>query len=216
MRWGSSLFLILLICIQYLIGLPVFAQAKLTLKNGDLLFLDLDCGPLCDAIEAVTPAYNGLKYSHVGIVFFRKDSCFLIEAKGKKVQMTFLKRFLQYSTKPALLARISDPYPAFIAKAISFAQGQIGMPYDDVFLVDNGKYYCSELLFDAFKAANDGLPYFKLEPMTFCIPGSKEFFPAWVEYYQNLGMEIPEGKPGINPGGMLEGDKLSVLGFIKP
>jgi len=38
------------------------------LQPGDLLFQDLDCGPLCDAIEKVTTGYQGANFSHVGIV----------------------------------------------------------------------------------------------------------------------------------------------------
>ncbi|MHC4724324.1 MAG: hypothetical protein ACYS9V_08765 [Planctomycetota bacterium] len=37
-------------------------------KEGDLLFQDLDCGPLCDAIEKVTTGYQGSNFSHVGIL----------------------------------------------------------------------------------------------------------------------------------------------------
>ena len=37
-------------------------------KVGDIIFQDLDCGPPCDAIEAVTSGYNGAQLSHCGII----------------------------------------------------------------------------------------------------------------------------------------------------
>jgi hypothetical protein len=38
------------------------------LKNGDILFQDLDCGGLCDAIEQMTQSYGGRYFSHIGLV----------------------------------------------------------------------------------------------------------------------------------------------------
>ena len=42
--------------------------SQLNLKEGDLLFQDLDSSPLCDAIEKVTFSINNLNFSHIGIV----------------------------------------------------------------------------------------------------------------------------------------------------
>jgi len=45
-------------------------------------------------------------------------------------------------------------------------------------------------------------------------PNTNEFFPAWVEYYQKLKIEIPEGKPGCNPGGISTSKKIKIVGKI--
>ena len=37
-------------------------EASFELKPGDLLFQDLDLGPLCDAIERVTEGYRGARF----------------------------------------------------------------------------------------------------------------------------------------------------------
>ena len=37
-------------------------------QRGDLLFQDLDCGPPCDAIEAVTVGYQNANLSHCDII----------------------------------------------------------------------------------------------------------------------------------------------------
>lgn len=183
---------------------------EIKLQNGDLLFLDLDCGPLCDAIESVTKGYNNQKFSHVGMVYLRNDSNFVIEAIGNSVRLTWLPNFLKYSTKAALVGRPNNQ--KLITKALTFSVSKLGFPYDDNFLYDNGKYYCSELLYDAFKEANSGKPVFRLEPMTYKKNGTNTFDPAWVEYFKNLGAEIPEGKPGCNPGGISLAKELTILG----
>lgn len=180
-------------------------------QTGDLLFQNLDCGGLCDAIESVTQGYQGQKFSHIGLVYLRNDSIYVIEAIGKEVQLTAFAQFEKRSTNPLVHARVKNSYRKLIPLAIQFSLRQIGKPYDEPFLYNNGKYYCSELLYDAFAFANNGKPFFQLEPMTFKQPGSASYFPVWVEYYQSLGMDIPEGKPGINPGGISCSDKIEML-----
>jgi hypothetical protein len=47
--------------------------------------------------------------------------------------------------------------------------------------------------------------------MTFKDPDTGQFFPAWVEYYQKLKLEIPEGLPGCNPGGLSQDKRLEII-----
>ena len=188
------------------------AQEKHILQKGDFLFLDLDCGGLCDAIEAVTEGASGKDFSHLGMVCSQGDSLMVLEAIGSSVRLTRVSSFLAYTKKPALLARLKPAFQNLIPLAETFGLNMLGMPYDDAFLPENGKYYCSELVYDAFKKANAGKPFFQNSPMTFRKPGSKEYFPVWVEYYQKLGIEIPEGKEGCNPGGISRAPELEILG----
>jgi len=51
--------------------------------------------------------------------------------------------------------------------------------------------------------------------MTYKKNGTNTFDPAWVEYFKNLGAEIPEGKPGCNPGGISLSEELEILGEFK-
>ena len=64
------------------------------IQEGDLLFQDLDCGPLCDAIEAVTVGAKGNKYSHCALAIRKNDSIKVIEAIGSAVTVTDLNAFL--------------------------------------------------------------------------------------------------------------------------
>jgi uncharacterized protein YycO len=180
-------------------------------QTGDLLFQNLDCGGLCDAIETVTQGHNGQKFSHIGLVYLRNDSVYVIEAIGKEVQLTPFNKFEARSKHPLVHARLKTANRKLIPAAIQFSLKQMGVPYDEPFIYNNGKYYCSELIYDAFVFANNGKPLFQLEPMTFKQPNSTSYFPVWIEYYQTLQMEIPEGKPGINPGGISRSDKIEFL-----
>ncbi len=181
-----------------------------------MLFQDLDCGDLCDAIEKVTTGVEGKSFSHLGLVYGKADSLYVIEAIGKDVHLTpiasFINRNKDAKGNPKVVAaRLKEPYLKLNALALQYAMQQIGIPYDDAFLYDNGKYYCSELIYDAYKYANDGRPFFELQPMTFIDPETGKTFEAWVNYYRNLGMEVPEGKPGCNPGGISTSDKLEII-----
>lgn len=177
-------------------------------RTGDFLFQDLDCGPLCDAIESVTPALDGQHFSHVGLVEEVGDSLFVIEAiSAGGVVRTPIDRFLSRWTDSVgafrvVRRRLAPKHAALLPAALGFCESAMGMPYDDVYLMDNGAYYCSELLYDAFAHANGGEPVFSLTPMTFKPPGSEDFDPAWVAYYEALGEEIPEGELGCNPGSL--------------
>ena len=198
--------------ILFFSGLPVYPQNNQKPEEGDFLFLDLDCGALCDAIEAVTEGFEGKDYSHLGIIHRKGDSVFVLEAMGNSVRLSPLGVFLSYTGKPALHARLRSGYKKLIPAAMRYGLSLLGRPYDDAFLPDNGKYYCSELVYEAFQEANQKAAFFRLEPMTFRIPGSADFFPVWEDYYRKLGISVPESVPGCNPGGISRSEKLEILG----
>ena len=139
-----------------------------TLQEGDLLFQDLNCGELCDAIEAVTEGVNGKDFSHCAMVVKINDSLKVVEAIGDKVQVNTLKDFFARSGDTASIrnitvGRVLEKYQPVVAKAAIKVKEYIGQPYDDVFLMDNNSWYCSELLYDAFKEANDAQDFFELK-----------------------------------------------------
>lgn len=203
-----------------LLLLPFCATAQqpagFKMRSGDLLFQDLDCGGLCDAIEAVTNGAEGRHFSHIGLVYVKTDSTFVIEAIGDDVQLTpidaFINRQLDAQRHPKItVGRLKTKYQALNKKAIEFALKQMHKPYDEPFGYNNGKYYCSELIYDAYKAANSGKPFFQLRPMTFVDPATGAPFPAWTAYYAALKEPIPEGKPGCNPGGISISNKIDII-----
>ena len=193
---------------------------SLELQEGDLLFQDLDCGPLCEAIEAVTEGVDGKDFSHCAMVVRVNDNLMAVEAIGNAVQLTSLEAFFARSKdtrsiERITVARLKKEYRNLVPAASSYALEQIGQPYDHKFLLDNGAWYCSELLYEAFKSASGDNDFFELSPMTYKDPDSDAFFPAWIDYYQKLKAEIPEGKPGLNPGSISRSDKIEIIELDK-
>ncbi len=188
---------------------------------GDLLFQDLDSGVLCDAIEQVTTGYDGTNLSHVGLV--AKDAhqgLVVIEAVSAGVVATplytFLARSFDDGHRPKVLvgrlnpALVPDCY-GLRRRTIEQARALQGRAYDKQFLIGNDSYYCSELVYEAFRRANHGRPLFDLQPMTFKKPGSDEPIAAWRTYFADLGVAIPEGCAGINPGAVSRSPVLTIV-----
>ena len=111
--------------------------------------------------------------------------------------------------KGSLKANVYSEYKNTIPAAIQFANKQIGVDYDEIFILDNGQYYCSELIYEAF--LKDSI--FQLEPMTFLNPETKDTLLAWKNYYSDLGVEIPQNKLGINPGIISLSEKIEIIHF---
>jgi len=198
-----------LIIINLLLSSSVFAQTT-PLKNGDLLFINVNCGAMCDAINAVTEGFENNDFNHVGMIYSDNNEDFYVyEAISAGVVKTPLNDFLK-RTDVVYKGTIKAPFQHLIPLAAAFCKENLGVPYDADFLYDNGKYYCSELLYDAFLNANNNQPFFQLFPMTYKEPGSDDFFPVWVEHFQEQGIEIPEGLPGCNPGGMSMDEKVEM------
>ena len=186
------------------------------MQEGDLLFQNLNCGELCDAIEAVTEGVDGKDFSHCAMVVKINDTLKVVEAIGDQVQVNSLKDFYERSgdtvnVQNITIARLNKEFEHLIPGATAFAIQQTGQAYDDEFLLNNGKWYCSELLYQSFKTANDGNDFFILQPMTFKNPKTKEYFPAWADYYKALDRSVPEGEPGTNPGLISRSDKIQIL-----
>ncbi|MBC7412725.1 MAG: hypothetical protein H7331_09775 [Bacteroidia bacterium] len=176
-----------------------------TIKTGDIIFQDMDCGDLCIAIEKVTQSYNNNNFSHMGLCYWRNDSLYVIEAVGKGVILTPYQAFINRSAdslgKPKIkLARLKEKHSQLAQRAVNIALTYLGTPYDDYYIMGDDKLYCSELMYRAFYKANNNHVFFELEPMTFKDPDTHTFFPAWVTYYKNLDIPIPEGFKGCNPG----------------
>ncbi len=171
---------------------------------------------MCDAIREVTQGYEGRGFSHVAMVVQTGKEVYVIEAVAAGVKQTRLDSFLLRSHDNVLVGRLKKPYRSLTKKAVLFSLQQQGIPYDDAFLYDNGKYYCSELVYDAYLYANGGKPFFELAPMTFKQPGSEQYYPVWVDYFDSKGQDIPEGQPGCNPGGLSLSDKIDILGNLAP
>jgi hypothetical protein len=128
---------------------------------------------------------------------------------------TFLNRSFDNEKNPKVaVGRLKPEYAYLLESAIDFAYVRLGKPYDEIFDINNDKYYCSELIYLVFKEANNGGAVFQLQPMTFNDPDTNQPFSIWVDYYKNLGVPIPEGQPGLNPGGISRSDYLEIVHYF--
>lgn len=175
------------------------------LQNGDLIFESVGKSAAAKAIDAATARESGESFSHVAIIEVAEDGIYAIEAASESgVQRITLDDFLAAAThdesgNPAVtVMRLDGKYDAeaFIANAKRY----IGEPYDHYFMPDNGRMYCSELVYESYRDEN-GNPIFTARPMNFrAADGTMPEY--WVALFEALGEPIPQGVPGTNPNDM--------------
>jgi hypothetical protein len=185
-------------------------------SEGDFLFQDLDCGSTCDAIEAVTWGVDSAKFSHIGLVINKDGEWKVLEAISSGVVLTSLDEFLSRSrdangNPKVWVGRLKEKYVKQVRSFEKFYPDYLGYDYDSQFIYNNGKYYCSELIYDLFKKANGGEPFFDLEPMTFKLLNTDKYFPVWIDYFQKLNISIPQDSLGINPAGISRSEKIQII-----
>ncbi len=175
------------------------------LRNGDLIFESVSDSAVAKAIDAATASAGEESFSHVAIIEVAEDGIFVIEAASESgVRRITLDEFLDAAThgndgRPAVtVMRLAGEYDT--ASFIANAKRHIGEPYDRYFMPDNGRMYCSELVYESFRDEN-GRPVFAARPMNFrAADGSMPQY--WLELFESLGEPIPQGIPGTNPNDM--------------
>jgi len=133
----------------------VFAKSKkqtiIPLKTGDLVFQSLPRNPIVDAIEGST----GSPFSHCGIVVEKEGDLLVLEAIGP-VRYTELSKWIHRGRRNAYAAyRIQGISSEKIAAFISAADRYLGRPYDIHYDFDDGRIYCSELIYKAYRTVFD-------------------------------------------------------------
>ncbi len=184
-------------------------------RTGDLAFIQF--GGSENAISAVTEGYKGARVNHMGVIVTNPQGTFVLEAFPPEVRLTNIAVFLRRSNDPVqsvpryMVGRLKPAHRPLIPKAIAYGLSKRDTAYDDLYLTDEAKLYCSELVVDMFKAANGGEEFFVERPMSFRDPATGQILPAWKAYYDHFGMPVPEGSPGSNPGDISKDKKISIL-----
>lgn len=119
---------------------------KYTPKDGDIIFQSSKSFQ-STAIKIGTVS----KYSHCGIIVMRNDKPYVLEAH-KGVELTPLNKWINRGVlcNHYKIMRLKD------AKKLKINY-TLGIPYDLDFRFNNGKYYCSELVWDIYKDNNINL-----------------------------------------------------------
>lgn len=165
-----------------------------------MLFVVASRGNFQEAIVEATAQNDSLKFSHVAIVAVKDGKPYVVEASSRGgVKRSGWNAFLSTvgNGKPAIVVKrvVSEDFSA--ADALARAESHLGEAYDWSFYPDNGKMYCSELVYESYLLP-DGSPLFTARPMNFrAADGSMPAF--WTDLFEKLGEVIPEGIPGTNP-----------------
>lgn len=191
------------------------SKGEFRIENGDLLFQVGAGGEMTEAISQATGGESAVPFTHVAIAVVEPDGVYVLEASGDEgVVMTPLTEFMagsaQRNGKPMVaVGRLRSPERREIAnRVIARAKTFMGQPYDDSFLPDNGRMYCSELVWESFR--NGGEAIFKTRPMNFRAPDGT-MPPYWVSHFATLGETIPEGVPGTNPDEMSRDEAIGIV-----
>ncbi|MFH1263014.1 MAG: YiiX/YebB-like N1pC/P60 family cysteine hydrolase [Pseudomonadota bacterium] len=192
------------------------------IQSGDLVFLDLGCGKLCDAIADVTKRQfrvKGPSLSHVGILSEEEGRWFLYEAWDGVQRTPYEKvsarlRKLPHPEQRRRFGHIRGLSLEDRVRIVGVAKRYLGRPYDEAFLRNNGKYYCSELVADVFSKALPNRRLFSYRPMYFGDPRNPRdrAWKIWKDYFKKRGERVPVGKPGVSPLGIYLSDDVIPIG----
>lgn len=195
-------------------------ENEFRLRSGDLIFQDSSSSEVENSIRSVTSSIRGYNFTHVGMVDIKPDgSVYVLEAVPPTVKYTPLAEYLYPSgsgesgNPRSVVGRLKKPYRKLIPAAIEEGKKLLGLGYDYAYTLGDDKYYCSEYIYEILKTANGGGEVFPLNVMTFCEPGSDEISEGWIRYYEKLGVPVPEGEPGINPGAMSRSGVIDIIYF---
>lgn len=145
MKRISKVFLIIILSVSAIIG-TLWATGLnpdlKELKEGDIIF------HASDSRQAPMLRYaTASPITHCGIIIEKGGSLFVLEAEGT-VQLTPVKKFISRGIGGSYLVRRSRKE---LPGRIKYKQ-YLGKKYDIAFKFDNGKFYCSELVYDIYKS----------------------------------------------------------------
>ena len=181
------------------------------IKSGDIIFVSLPMNySLIDSVE-VDDTLSEKNFIHVAVADVDEDGkLWVIDATLKHgvdrhPVDTFINDFtLRNGELPNMeVWRLKD-YSNMDIYMENIKQ-YIGEEYDMDFVIDNGKHYCSELIYDAY--VKDGEHVFELGEVD--MRNSKGTVPIyWIQLFDKISMPLPQGKVGIMPQQMYDEGKL--------
>lgn len=187
------------------------------LQTGDLIFQESCSGDMGNAIKAVTSSIEQYQFTHVGMLYIDENNNeFVIEATHPKVTVTPLWEYLYRENDKgcfpvSVVGRLKDVYQHCIPQAVQEGFALVGKEYDDGFVMGNDKYYCSEFIYEILRKANNNIPVFPLNIMTFKSANTDDIDKGWKVYFEKLNLPVPEGEPGINPGAMSRSEVIDII-----
>lgn len=162
------------------------------LRDGDIVF---HCS---DSRQAPLLRYaTASPVTHCGIVIEKGDKLYVLEAENG-VELTAIEKWIDRGIGGVYMVRRSKKP---LNKKVSYKK-YLGIRYDMSFKFDNGKYYCSELVWEIFRDQYG---------VTLCEPRP-------LKDYHTLGIEKEVKRRGMKidqlmvaPVDLLDSDELEVI-----
>jgi len=207
-----------------LLALGLFAACSQApaLKTGDIIFVGLPSEEESDGMAGAITASTGegdINYIHAAIVDIdAHGSAWVIDATlahgvDRHPLDTLFADFRRhdgsYPIFEVFRLKNDDGVEGFVRSADAFT----GEEYDVTFFPDNGRHYCTELVYDSY--VRDGEHLFEAAPMNFKGPDG-EFDPYWVKLFARIGEDIPQDVVGTNPQTMHGSEQLEYVMNIQP
>ena len=175
------------------------------LKKGDVIFIVDDSKK---NISRLSIGYGDLSYYHCAL--YIGDGKIIESVAGDGVIVSDLSI---YSDNKKLIARTNQDNK-FIKDTIDHAHKFIGYKYNDLFLPNTkGCLYCSELIHSVFTLAN-GANFFKPQKLNYISPIDAEISQNWIDFYEKLGLKVPQGEDGSHPNNLSLDERFSSRFFL--
>lgn len=181
-------------------------RKSIQLRTGDLLFV----GGKSAMDQAIVDA-TGI-FTHVGIVVQDSDALYVYDATPRYgvrrwTYDEFMHQLAPYDTVVPMRLKVEFEE---ISLRVILAKAE-GTPYDSAFAPYNGVcYYCSELVQNAFLDEYGSNCLFQCKPMNWR-DSNGDIPPFWIEWFERVGVPIPEGEWGTNPDDMYHAEILEPL-----
>ena len=204
-----ALFFLVLSCQQHraLSGISLTSDLC-DFHTGDLIFV-CDTTGMGSAIQSSTGDKKDQHvFTHVAIAECTDSGIYVIDATPRLgVSHRTLGEFIlsvtggdpdRTFTQYAYYYQVAVPFDTLLLQRR--LKSFVGQPYDHYFMPNNGRMYCSELVYECFFDCN-GHHLFPMKPMNFkAADGSMPRY--WQEHFGRLGTAIPQDMPGTNPNDM--------------
>ena len=127
-----------------LISFNLYAGTACPLKDGDLVFIKSQSEQ-----SRLLKLTTGSEWTHVGMAFKRESGWDIIEAI-QPVKWTTLYSFVRRSKELSFEVRRAD-FEIEPKKIKAYAEDKLGKNYDLLFSWDQDRWYCTELVWKAYK-----------------------------------------------------------------
>ena len=177
------------------------------LKKGDVIFI-ADTSEV--NISNLSKGYNDYSFYHCCLYIGKNQ---IIEALTNNG--VIIDDLDKYNKNIKLISRVNEN-TFFIEKVINQAKKFVGYKYNNLFLPNlENKLYCSELIHQAFKFANNNKFYFEEHTLNYIDLVTNKIPDYWLNLYKRNNIKIPQGQKGSHPNNLSLDNRFIFRKFVK-